>query len=250
MNIIEEVKSTELEAFTVQEVMRTIHSGEQEVSREFCGSLIKQGKALIGMGLHHALNIVFSEDKDGYDMFLMEHGMTPSGAMIHIKHFEAKKAFHEPNLLPNAPSSYALLSGSNMENKVKRYGRIKALLRDDMPSYDNIKFVDRLLNRGINNDAMVQTFVDLMVKQPSSVKTKFSSKSKKVGIQKIIDSMLKGDTEAEIFSILNGDINRDILWKTRVTSKKDWTKLSSIDKYNRVMYLEKKLLELTNGKGL
>ena len=238
----------DLDGFTVTEINNVLHTNEQDVTAEYCSSILKQCKSLEGYALYLAKEVVFKNDRHGYLNFLDENSITVKVANGRIKYFKAKELFSDPLLLPNNITAFKHLNGNGNAEKVKAYKRVRLLLNEDYPSTTDVGFVSALLRRGILDEDLLIQFVNTMKKQPATVKIAFTSKSKSVGINTILNAIKNGYTEGQLISLIREGSNTTPKQEEVVTSRFEWDKYSDDDKYNRVMFLERKLKELTNGK--
>jgi len=242
------MNNTNLEVFTITEVARTIHSGEQEITIEYCTSLLQQSETLIGYSLHLAQEYIFMDDAEGFEAYCKEHHYSLERAYRHIRFFKAKSLFAEKHLLPNGISAFDVLPGANAGQKIKSYARVKQLLNEVDPSYDDIKFVSKVLKRGITDENLVIEFVDIMKKQKTSVKKAFSSRAKQIGLRTFITAVSNGYSEADLIKVCMEGRRTTPKAEIKIKSRQQWEKLTKTQQYARVMFLESKLEELTGQK--
>jgi len=239
-----------IDRLVATETISSLERLNGEITVEYCHTLISQGKTIVGYALYIAREVVFKEDELGYKAFIKEEGLTNTSADKHIEFYQAGVAFNQPDLFPTCPTAYHVLSGSTAQDKVNRYTRIKHLLgTTEHIGTTDIRWCNVLLDRGILDTSLVNTFASLLYKRSDILKRYYASRSRAKGLKELIDLLKLGKSDGYIMDFISGE--KDIKPEdTRILSRKAWDKLSLDDRYKRHMVLEETLLEYSNKYNL
>jgi len=211
-----------------------------EITADYCSTLIVQGKTVVGYALYIAKEVVFKDDDIGYKLFIKNEGINIQSASRHIEFYTEGVAFNQPELFPSCPTAYIELSGNTAQDKVNRYTRLRKLLGVQSPTHlgtTDVRWSNALLNRGILDTKLVNTFAGLMYKRSDMLKRYYTPRTHNVGLKELIELMKINKSDGYIMDILDGI--KDIKpYDKRLTSRKEWDKLSADDQYIRYMMVE------------